>query len=421
MSASRSSRPGASGSPAAPRAAAEITVRDARRLALARAGLLNPAWTGLPGSASGRGLRARRAIYALIERFGYLQLDTISIAGARTHALVPLSRWPGIDRSLPEELLQPGEPIFEYWGHEASWIPIDLYPAFGFRRAEYRSGRTWHSKGMREHPDVAQAILRRVEAEGPLRSLDLAGPMIGDAWRSKRERWVAYSLWSTGELAIRSRRNFQRTFDLPERVIPERWRSEEWRPEEAIRALILRALEGHGWATIGTLADTWRLKNLRPQIGAALEELAAAGEAIPCDTIAADGKRRSGWVRPADLELAARLRRVRPAPDRGVLLSPFDPVLWRRNRVAWLFGFDQILEIFKPASKRRYGYYCMPVLAGDRLVARYDLKAHRRQGRLEVLSLHYESEAPKTPAADRAAAESALARFAESVELSVAG
>ncbi len=399
--------------------ALEITVRDARRLALARAGLLKPEWTGLPRAASGRGLRARRALFALVERFGYLQLDTVSISGARSHAIVPLSRWPGIDRDLPEELLQPGAPIFEYWGHEASWIPIDLYPAFGFRRVQYRSGENWANRGIREYPDVAEAILRRVEAEGPMRSLDLTGPMMSEMWRSKRERWVAYSLWTTGELAIRSRRNFQRTFDLAERVIPEGWRKQEWSLEESLRALILRALQGHGWATIGTLADTWRLKNVRPQIKAALEDLASAREAVPCDLITVDGKRRPGWVRTADLELAARLRRVRPAPDRGVLLSPFDPVLWRRPRVAHLFGFDQILEIFKPASERRYGYYCMPVLAGDRLVARYDLKAHRRQGRLEVLSLHYEAEGAKAPAADRAAAGSALATFAEAVGLAV--
>ena len=115
-----------------PATALELTVRDARRLALAQAGLLKPEWTGLPRSAGGRGLRARRALFALIKRFGYLQLDTVSIAGARSHAIVPLSRWPGIDRDLPEELLQPEAPIFEYWGHEASWIPIDLYPAFAF-------------------------------------------------------------------------------------------------------------------------------------------------------------------------------------------------------------------------------------------------------------------------------------------------
>ena len=400
-----------------PATALELTVRDARRLALARAGLLKPEWTGLPRSAGGRGLRARRALFALIERFGYLQLDTVSIAGARSHAIVPLSRWPGIDRDLPEELLQPEAPIFEYWGHEASWIPIDLYPAFAFRRQKYLSGRA--SRAIREHPDVAKAILRRVEAEGPMRSLDLEGPMLGEVWRSKRDRWVAYSLWSTGQLAIRSRRNFQRTFDLAERVIPEGWRKQEWSLEESLRALILRALQGHGWATIGTLADTWRLKNVRPQIKAALEDLASAGEAVACDLIDAKGGRRPGWVRASDLELAARLRRVRPSPDRGVLLSPFDPVLWDRKRVAQLFDFDQILEIFKPASQRRFGYYCMPVLAGDRLVARYDLKAHRRQGRLDVLSLRYEANGAQPPAADRAAAECALATFSEAVGLAI--
>ncbi len=402
-------------------AVAEITVREARRLALARAGLLKPEWTGLPRSASGRGLRARRALQALVERFGYLQLDTISIVGARTHALVPLSRWPGIDRNLPEELLQPGAPIFEYWGHEASWIPLDLYPAFDFRRREYRAGRTWHSRGIRNWPEIAAEILRRVETEGPMRSIDLQGPQVGEAWRSKRERWVASSLWSTGELAIRSRRNFQRVYDLSERVIPGRWLRQSFSLEASMRALILRALEGHGWATTGALADTWRLRNLRPQILSALEDLSASGEATSCDLVEADGGRRAGWVRPADLELASRLRRVRPAPDRGVLLSPFDPVLWRRPRVSRLFGFDQILEIFKPASKRRYGYYCMPVLAGDRLVARYDLKAHRKQGRLQVLALHHEADGPRPPAADRVAVESGLARFAESVELTVAG
>ncbi len=399
--------------------AAELTVRDARRLALARAGLLKPEWTGLPRAASGRGVRARRALHALIDRFGYLQLDTVAIAGARSHAIVPLSRWPGIDRNLPEELLAPGAPLFEYWGHEASWMPVDLYPAFGFRRKEYRSGGTWHSRSLQEFPEVAKALLRRVEADGPIRSLDLEGPSLGGAWRSKRDRWVVHGLWSIGELAVRSRHNFQRTFDLPERVIPEQWRRQEWSLDESIRALILRALEGHGWATIGTLADTWRLRNLRPPIQAALDELTSAGEACPCDVVDARGKRRPGWVRPVDLELAARLRRVRPAPDAGVLLSPFDPVLWRRPRVAHLFGFDQILEIFKPAAKRRYGYYCLPVLAGDRLVARCDLKAHRRQGRLEVLSLCYEADGPQPPAADRAAAESALVMFAESVELAV--
>jgi len=400
---------------------AEITVRDARRLALARAGLLNRAWTDLPGRASGSGVRARRALHLLIRRFGYLQLDTISIAGARSHALVPLSRWGGIDRQLPEELLHPGAPIFEYWGHEASWIPVELYPAFGFRRRELRRARTWHSRGLLDYPEVAKEILRRIEAEGPLRSLDLEGPRLGSDWHMKRDRWVAASLWSTGQLAIRSRRNFQRTFDLPERVIPDSVRQQRWSLNRSIRTLLLRGLAGHGWAETGTLARTFRLRNLRTAIRDALGELEEAGEVVACNLIERDGQRRSGWVRPTDLKLAVRLRRVRPRVDQGVLLSPFDPVLWDRPRVARLFGFDQILEIFKPAAKRRYGYYCMPVLAGDQLVARCDLKARRHEGRLEVLSLHYESAPDPPSAAERAAAERALRRHAESVELVLDG
>ena len=122
-------------------------------------------------------------------------------------------------------------------------------------------------------------------------------------------------------MAIRSRHNFQRTFDLPERVIPERWRSEDWSLEEGIRALILRALEGHGWATIGTLADTWRLKNVRPQIRSVLEDLASAGDVVSCDLMTVDGKPRPGWVRPADLELAAGPRRSVVAVRPGALAA----------------------------------------------------------------------------------------------------
>jgi uncharacterized protein YcaQ len=129
-----------------------------------------------------------------------------------------------------------------------------------------------------------------------------------------------------------------------------------------------------------------------------------------------------GWIRPEDLELAARLETVRPRKGRGVLLSPFDPVLWDRNRVQRLFDFHQMLEIFKPANKRIYGYYCLPVLAGERLVARFDLKADRKRGALEVLCQRYEGDDPSQPAcaADGAAARAALDRYSEAVGLKIA-
>jgi uncharacterized protein YcaQ len=144
-----------------------------------------------------------------------------------------------------------------------------------------------------------------------------------------------------------------------------------------------------------------------------------SNDIIPC-SLGVNGRRASrGWIRPADLELAARLEGVRPRRDRGVLLSPFDPLLWDRNRVQQLFGFHQMLEIFKPAEKRIYGYYCLPVLAGERLVARFDLKADRKRRRLEVLSRHFEGDDPLTPATtvDGKAARSALDRYARAVGL----
>lgn len=399
-----------------------LGTREARRLALARAGLLKPEWTGFPRSGRGRGARARRAAAAVLARFGYLQLDTVSVAGARSHAIVLLSRLEGFDPELGEELLRPGEPLFEYWGHEASWIPLELYPAFEFRRREFRA-HPWWGDLVRAHPDVTRRLRRRIRDEGPLRSVDMEGRGSRGWWDLKVARKVASALWSSGELAIRERRGFQRSFDLAERVIPEEVRSRPLARPQALELLLLRALDGHGWATTGTLAATWRLRNRGPELAATLRRLEEQGAVVPCTLEDAGQRPVKGWVRPADLELAARLRTVRPRRDRGVLLSPFDPLLWDRARVARLFDFDQVLEIFKPAPQRNYGYYCLPVLAGERLVARFDLKADRRRGRLRVISCRFEeSGKARPPSAETGeAARTALARYAGALGLAPMG
>jgi uncharacterized protein YcaQ len=397
-----------------------VTTRQVRRLALARAGLLKPEWTGLPRRGKGRGKRAWDAAHAVVRRFGYLQLDTVSIAGARSHTIVLLSRLEGFDPALGEELLRPGAPLFEYWGHEASWIPLELYPAFEFRRQEFRH-HPWWGDIVGKHPEVAESLLRRIREEGPVRSLDMEGRGSRGWWDLKVAKKVASALWSSGELAIRERRNFQRTYDLAQRVIPEVVRGRPLPKREGIEALLLKALDGHGWATTGTLASTWRLANRRQEIETVLERLVRRGMVVPCALDNGKGRRTAGWVRPEDLELAARLERVRPRRDRGVLLSPFDPLLWDRARVKRLFAFDQVLEIFKPAAKRTYGYYCLPVLAGERLVARFDLKAERKKGLLRVLFCHFEDSSSAGAEAVRAkrAAQTALERFAAAVELKV--
>jgi uncharacterized protein YcaQ len=383
---------------------------------------MKPEWAGFPRSGSGRGKRARAAALEIVRRFGYQQLDTVSIAGARSHALVPMSRLPGFHPALGEELLQPGEPLFEYWGHEACWLPMELYPVFAFRRKAFRH-HPWWGDILGAHPKVARDLRRRIRDEGGLRSVDMEGEGSRGWWDLKVAKKVATALWSSGELAIRERRNFQRTYDLAERVIPDEWRSAPAVPRaKAWDTLLLKALEGHGWAPAGTLMRTWRLHNKKKDMDASLARLTEVGAIVPCAVAGKDGKCVKGWIRPADLELTARLRTVRPRVDQGVLLSPFDPVLWERPRVQQLFGFDQILEIFKPAPQRKYGYFCLPVLAGERLVARLDLKADRASGRIHVLSALFE-QGGKRPARaeDGEAARSALARHAGALGLEPAG
>ena len=396
-----------------------LNVRQARRLALARGGLLKPEVTGLPVRAAGKGRRARSRCHSIVERFGYLQLDSVSVSGARTHSIVLASRLENLDASLGEDLLIPGEPLFEYWGHEACWIHMALYPYFGFRRREFRV-HPWWGDLLGKHPRMVEDIMGRVERDGAFRSVDLEGSSGQGWWDIKLSKRVAEALWSAGELAIASRRHFHRSFDIPERVIPESIRCKAVSDEDSFDTLLLKALEGHGWATTGTLSATWRLVNCRERVAASLQRLVESGRVLPCKL---QGSRRElpGWVRPEDLSLAARLDAARPRRDRGVLLSPFDPLLWDRERVRLLFDFDQVLEIYKPAESRRYGYYCLPILAGDRLIARVDLKAERRAGYLRTLACHYEPKVGKGAAAprERQAVQCALSRFASSIGLEI--
>ncbi len=391
-----------------------ISTKAARRLALAKAGLLKPAWTGMPARAAGSGLRARKAAHRIMRRFGYLQLDTVSIAGARSHALVLLSRLDGFVPGCAECLLQPGEPLFEYWGHEASWLPMELYPYFEFRRRDYQC-HPWWGDVIADNQKVADDLRRRVSEEGPIRSIDMEGEGSRGWWDLKVAKRVAAALWSAGEFAIRERRNFQRSFDLTERVIPQDVLSRTVTVEESFDHLLLRALEGHGWATAGTLAQTWRLTNCGPRIKASLARLSESGSITAC-RLEQDGRSGNGWITSSDLELADRLCHVRPRKDLGVLLSPFDPVLWDRRRVRTLFDFEQVLEIFKPAPQRVYGYYCLPVLAGDSLVARVDLKADQKSRTLNVLALHMERcTRSRDKAKAVAATRYALDRYAKSL------
>jgi len=188
---------------------------------------------------------------------------------------------------------------------------------------------------------------------------------------------------------------------------------------DAYKQLLLRALNGHGFAPTGLLAATWRLRNCRAELVQAMQELQESGQVVPC-TLALRKRNVEGWITPADLELVDRIDATKLRSSQGVLLSPFDPLLWDRGRVLELFGFEQVLEIYKPAADRQFGYYCMPILSGDRLSGRVDLKADRNAGILNVVHLHYERANAKKHVADQRAAEVALTRYAAAVGLELA-
>ena len=399
-----------------------ISIAEARRLALVAAGLLAPRRVGLPDRAGARRGEARERCHRVVRHFGYLQLDTVAVSGARSHCIVLASRLRGLDAALGETLLAPGEPLFEYWGHEACWLPIALYPCFEWRRRQYRV-HPWWGDVLREHPGVTRSVLQRVEREGPLRSIDLEGSGSGKGgwWDLKLTRRVAESLWLAGRLAVRERRSFQRSFDLVERVIPDGARSRRVSTAAAFDTLLLRALAGHGWASTGTLASDVA----SGQVPGADQRLAAnacrSGDRIhPVRASYRERRTVPGWIRVEDLE---RHSRDSNACDRDAIgeccCHPSIPLLWDRARVQILFDFEQRIEIYKPASQRRYGYYCLPVLAGDRLIGRVDLKARRAQGTLDVLSTHFERTSPT--ARDRHALAHAVDRFATSVALRPGG
>ncbi|MEM9293870.1 MAG: crosslink repair DNA glycosylase YcaQ family protein [Acidobacteriota bacterium] len=372
-------------------------------------------WSELPRRAAGSGQRAQQRCLEVIRRFGYLQLDSVSVCGLRSHALVLLSRLQGLDPGLPESLLYPGSQLFEYWGHEASWLPMESYPVFAFRRREFRV-HPWWGDLLGEHADLADGILQRLQSEGPLTSAELGRRRSSGWWNLGLTKKVVIALWSAGDVGIRERKGFHRTFDLTENLIPEVYRASDWSTDRSLRYLLLKALDGHGWASTATLIATWRIQRQRKQVLESLAALEDEGKIVRCRLRCAGRPSGiDGWIQPQHLELVDPLRRIRPAKDRGTLLSPFDPVLWDRQRVQLLFGFEQILEIYKPADQRRWGYYCLPVLAGDSLIGRVDLKADKRQGALRVLATHFESDS--TTAEQKTAMASALRNYADALAL----
>ncbi len=317
-----------------------------------------------------------------------LQIDSVNVL-VRAHYLPLFSRLGSYDPSALDALVA-AKPkrLFEYWGHEASLLPVDLHPLFRWRMARARRGKgiwrpleTFASAKRAE----ADALLERIRTEGPLAASDVAGSKASKGmwvW-SDAKHALEWLFWSGLVAATHRRGSFERVYDLPERVLPRGiLETPTPRGADARRALLARSAQALGVATADDLRDYYRI----PVADAphAIEQLIEDGTIVPV--------RVQGWRQQAYLHKDARAGR---SLEGAALLSPFDPLIWHRARTERLFGFRYRLEIYTPAHKREHGYYVLPFLSDGALVARVDLKADRKLGTLMVQRAHLEPGAPR--------------------------
>lgn len=375
----------------------DFTAAHARRIALAAQDL-----TRRPRDAPypSRGLPAlRRAI----DHLQLLQLDSVPVV-ARSHYLPLYSRLGPYEARLLDRIAYHHDEWFETWAHEASLAPVSLEPFLRFMKTRAAAGHTW--KGLhrlaQEQPAYVESVYREVADRGPTSAGELSDPRPSDggAWWSTRSQGALALDWlyRTGRLGVRRRTGFEKVFDLIENIVPADVLSRPTpAPADAVRELLRRSMRALGVATAEDLIDYFRLP---PRLAReALAALVENGEIVPCTV--------RGWTRPAWCAPGTRA----PGTVRArALLSPFDPVVWCRDRALRLFGFDYRIEIYTPAHKRRFGYYVMPFLLNDALVARLDLKNDREAGRLQVLASHLETGRDPAHVAHELAAE--LARLA---------
>ena len=376
-----------------------LSQAQARRIALAAQGFGRP-W---PGAVTARHLQQ------VVDRIGQLQIDSVNVA-VRAHYMPLFARLGPYDPTLLDRAAgRAPRRVFEYWGHAASLINVNLQPALRFRMDAYRRAEPWPAirEIRREHPHLEQQILDFVAANGAATSREIEHPedrKRAPWWNWSQAKHLLEWLFATGELTSAGRNSqFERRYDLPERVLPASVVATPTPDRaESARLLVRHAAASLGVATDRCLADYYRLK--QDTTRTAIAELVDAGELIEVPV--------AGWGRRSYLWHEARSPR-RVSVD--ALVSPFDSLVFERQRLLDLFGVDYRIEIYTPAAKRRYGYYVYLFVMDERIAARVDLKADRSSGSLLVQASWLEPGAPESETAGRLAA--ALAAMADWLEL----
>jgi len=354
----------------------DMSLKHARRLALAA--------QGFNGRSPPASIQARH-VTQLIERLGVVQIDSVN-ALVRSHYLPLFSRLGNYPQTLLDQAAWSQgrqRKLFEYWGHEASLLPVNLYPLMRWRMRRAAQGEGIYqqlAKFGREQQSTVARVLLAVREQGALGagSLSTREARAGPWWDWSAEKLALEWLFAAGELTVSGRRGFERLYDLPERVLPDAVLNHpDLHEDHAQRGLLLHAATALGVGTEKDLRDYFRQDPLPSR--KALAELVEEG--------ALEIVRVQGWRQPAFRLPDSKVPRKVVA---SALLSPFDSLVWERGRTERLFDFRYRLEIYTPAPKRVYGYYVLPFLHNERIAARVDLRAERALGRLAVHAVHEE-------------------------------
>ncbi|GAB3260162.1 winged helix-turn-helix domain-containing protein [Chitinimonas naiadis] len=355
-----------------------LSLASARALHLAAQGLLSPP----------RKKAVKADVLSAIERMALLQIDTIHVV-ARSPYLVLFSRLGHYDPSWLEQTLAEGG-LYEYWAHEACFVPTRDYGLLRHRMLDPAAmGWKFSVRWMETHQAEIADLLARIERQGPVRSADFERKGEGKGtgwWDWKPEKRHLEVLFTAGKLMVAERRNFQRVYDLAERVIPH-WNDARDlpTPEHAQAGMVRRSCQALGIVKAGWVADYYRLK--RGKYDAALHALADSGELIP---VRIEDWKHDAYVHRDLAPLLVDAEAGKLQSTVTTLLSPFDPVVWDRKRASELFDFDYRIECYTPAERRKYGYFVLPILSRGKLVGRLDAKAHRKEGLFEVKALFLE-------------------------------
>jgi uncharacterized protein YcaQ len=362
-----------------PRRANIVPLRAVAALFLERQHLVRPRATTLTPRRLGR----------FVEDAGGLQLDSINVLD-RAHYLTLWSRFGPYDRARLDRLVHRRRLLFEYWAHAACLVPVSALPWWRRAMLDYRLRHTGWSGWLRRNGTMLGAVTAAIRAKGPMAGGDFEGrrPAGGGWWSWRPVQHALHYLWMTGALTVHSRQHFQKRYDLLERALPVAQGVEAVTPEAFQRWHLERSLHAMGAATHTDLSRYLTF----PRSGAearraALRAMLAQGEVVELTVDGAPGR----WLALArDLPALARAGR-RPTPSEGTtFLSPFDSLLWNRDRVRRLFGFDYRIEVYTPGAKRVHGYYTLPILHGGQLIGRLDAKTHRAESRLEARHAHFE-------------------------------